>query len=96
MLFRSAFSDVFYLSRGLAAAYRGGNTSYLDSYSETALRRVWSAERFSWRMTLLLHRFPGDSAFDLRLRGNDLESLRMSEHALALLAEEYVGLPFEA
>ena len=53
-----AVSDVFYLSRALIEAYRAGSTHHLDSYSDTALRRVWSAARMSWWLTMLLHRFP--------------------------------------
>src|SRR5262247_361812 len=53
-----AVSDVFYLSRGLIETCKTGRTKYLDSYSETALRRVWGAARMSWWLTMLLHRFP--------------------------------------
>ena len=37
-----AVSDVFYLSRALAAFYPRARQALLDNYSETALRRVWS------------------------------------------------------
>lgn len=90
-----AFSDVFYLSRALAASIRKNNDTYLERYSETALRRVWTSARFSWRLTHLLHRFPDDSAFDLRARENELEYIAESEAACAALAEQYVGLPYE-
>jgi p-hydroxybenzoate 3-monooxygenase len=91
-----AVSDVFYLSRALAHAYQRGDTSHLDRYSDTALRRVWAAERLSWWLTNLLHRFPDDTPFDLRTRENQFDYLVASEHAQASLAEQYVGLPFEA
>jgi p-hydroxybenzoate 3-monooxygenase len=42
-----AVSDVYYLSRALAAFYDEGSMSLLDSYSDTALRRVWSGVRIS-------------------------------------------------
>jgi len=89
-----AVSDVFYLARALTDAYRG-KMHYLDSYSDMALRRVWGAERVSWWLTNLLHRFPGDNAFDERMKENQLDYLAASEHAQASLAEQYVGLPFE-
>jgi len=89
-----AVSDVFYLSRALVEVYRSGTTRYLDNYSEMALRRVWSAERFSWWLTNLLHRFPNDSAFEERTRESQLDYLAASEHAQASLAEQYVGAPF--
>jgi p-hydroxybenzoate 3-monooxygenase len=91
-----AVSDVFYLSRALAEVYARGNTRYLDGYSDMALRRVWGAERLSWWLTNLLHRFPGDSPFDERMKENQLDHLASSEHAQASLAEQYVGIPFEA
>ena len=95
-----AVSDVFYLSRALTEFYRGGKsprgkTHYLDNYSDMALRRVWSSARVSWWLTLLLHRFPGETPFDEEMRRNQFDYLQSSEHAQASLAEQYVGLPFE-
>jgi p-hydroxybenzoate 3-monooxygenase len=91
-----AVSDVFYLSRALIEACRTGKTHYLDCYSDMALRRVWGAARMSWWLTMLLHRFPGETAFEEQMRLNQFDYLRSSEHAQASLAEQYVGLPFEA
>jgi len=90
-----AVSDVFYLSRGLSEFYRAGKTHYLDCYSDMALRRVWSSARMSWWLTLLLHRFPDETAFEEQMRFNQFDYLHASEHAQASLAEQYVGLPFE-
>jgi p-hydroxybenzoate 3-monooxygenase len=90
-----AVSDVYYLSRALTETYRTGRTRYLDGYSDMALRRVWSAERLSWWLTMLLHRFPDESPFEQRMRDNQFDYLLASEHAQASLAEQYVGLPFE-
>jgi p-hydroxybenzoate 3-monooxygenase len=91
-----AVSDVFYLSRALAETYRTGRTHYLDCYSDMALRRVWGAARMSWWLTMLLHRFPAETAFEEQMRVNQFDYLHASEHAQASLAEQYVGLPFEA
>jgi len=91
-----AVSDVFYLSRALTEAYRTGRTHYLDCYSDMALRRVWGAARMSWWLTMLLHRFPAETPFEERVRLNQFDYLRVSEHAQASLAEQYAGLPFEA
>ena len=91
-----AVSDVFYLSRALTEASKHGNERYLDSYSDMALRRVWGAERLSWWLTNLLHRFPDDTPFDERTKENQLDYLVASERAQASLAEQYGGLPFEA
>jgi p-hydroxybenzoate 3-monooxygenase len=89
-----AVSDVFYLSRALTEAYRKGNAVYLDSYSDTALRRVWGAARMSWWLTMLLHRFPNETPFEEQMRLNQFDYLHASEHAAATLAEQYVGLPY--
>jgi p-hydroxybenzoate 3-monooxygenase len=88
-----AVSDVFYLYEALSAFYKAGSRAALDQYSSRALRRVWQAVRFSWWMTLLLHRFPGEDVFAARLRKNELEYLFTSEAAQTVLAENYVGLP---
>jgi p-hydroxybenzoate 3-monooxygenase len=90
-----AVSDVYYLARALTETYRTGRTRYLDGYSDMALRRVWSAERLSWWLTMLLHRFQDETPFEQRMRENQFDYLLASEHAQASLAEQYVGLPFE-
>ena len=90
-----AFSDVYYLSRGLIQHYQNNNDDYLDNYSETALRRVWGAARMSWYLTRLLHLFPDDNPFDQRTREDELDYVAKSEAAMASLAEQYVGLPYE-
>ena len=88
-----AISDVYYLSRALSAFYRDTDMRGLDNYSDTALRRVWGAVRVSWYLTNLLHRFPKQSEFDLRMQENELDFLANSEVAMRSLAEQYVGLP---
>jgi p-hydroxybenzoate 3-monooxygenase len=88
-----AASDVFYLYEALSAFYKGGSRAALDQYSSRALRRVWQSVRFSWWMTMLLHRFPGEDEFAGRLRKDELQYLFTSEAAQTVLAENYVGLP---
>jgi p-hydroxybenzoate 3-monooxygenase len=88
-----AFSDVHYLSRALATFYRNGEESLLESYSNTALRRVWGAIRLSWWLTTLLHVFPDETKFDRKVRENEYAHLASSEAALANLAQQFVGLP---
>jgi p-hydroxybenzoate 3-monooxygenase len=89
-----AFSDVFYLSRGLIHFYKHGRSEHLDAYSQTALNRVWSATRLSWWLTRLLHRFPDQTAIDQRLQESELEFLRRNEDAQRALAASYVGEPY--
>ena len=88
-----AASDVGYLSRALVARYREGDASALDAYSATALRRIWAAERFSWWMTSLMHRFPETTGFDRRVQVAEFNYLCSSRAASMALAENYVGLP---
>src|SRR5215467_9465090 len=62
-----AASDVHYLSGALREFYADRSTAALDAYSERALARVWKAERFSWWMTSVLHRFPDTDAFSQKI-----------------------------
>ncbi|MBC5764291.1 4-hydroxybenzoate 3-monooxygenase [Ramlibacter albus] len=88
-----AASDVKYLSRGLVEFYRDRSSEGIDHYSERALKRIWKAERFSWWMTQLLHKFPGEGAIGQKLQEAELEYLVGSRAASTALAENYVGLP---
>ncbi len=88
-----AASDVHYLAEALTAYFRQKNTMGLDSYSERALARVWKAERFSWWMTKLLHRFPEEGDFGRRMQLAELDYIVASAAAQTALAENYVGLP---
>ncbi len=90
-----AFADVHLLSRALTEFYRSGSAARLDQYSQTALRRVWKAQRFSWWMTRLFHLFPDENRFDRRRQIAELDYLASSEAAMTSLAENYVGLPIE-
>jgi p-hydroxybenzoate 3-monooxygenase len=87
-----AVADVRVLAEGLAAWYRSGRRDLLDAYSATCLRRVWRAEHFSWWMTSMLHRFPGDDPFQHRLQLAQLRYVCTSTAAATSLAENYVGL----
>jgi len=89
-----AASDVYYLSEAFRAFYRDGSGNLLDGYSETALGRVWKAQRFSWWMTSMLHNFPDDLAFQNRLHRAELDYVLSSTAAMTSLAENYVGLPY--
>src|SRR5271166_1257483 len=90
-----AISDVFYLQRALIEHFRNGDDRYLDGYSDMALRRVWGAVRLSWWLTKLLHVFPEDDEFEMRIKTSEFDYLHASPNAQAALAEQYAGLPFE-
>ncbi len=89
-----AASDVHYLSDALREFYADRSMAALDGYSQRALARVWKAERFSWWMTSVLHRFPDTDAFSQRIQNAELDYLVSSRAAITALAENYVGLPF--
>ncbi len=89
-----AASDVYYLSHALVAWYGSGDTKLMDAYSDHCLRRVWKAERFSWWMTTLLHRFPENGPFGERIQLAELDYLVNSKAAMTALAENYTGLPY--
>ena len=86
-------SDVFYLHGALIDALRG-NEAGIDAYSARALARIWKAMRFSWQMTMMLHRFDDEDSFAAQMRRATLAHLAESETAQRDLAENYVGLPY--
>jgi p-hydroxybenzoate 3-monooxygenase len=90
----TAASDIHYLYHGLVQMYAERDSEGIDRYSERALARIWKAERFSWWMTSLLHRFPDQSGFDLKMQHADLEFLRENRAAQTVMAQNYVGLPY--
>lgn len=90
-----AVSDVYYLARAFAAYYARGDETLLKTYSDTALRRVWSAVRTSRYLTMVLHTDPAASAFERRAQAYEFEHLQSSPQAQALLAAQYAGLPLE-
>lgn len=92
-----AVADVSVLAHGLREFFASGRTQTLDRYSEICLRRVWKVMHFSWWMTSMLHNFPGDEdGVQGRLQLAQLEYVTSSKAASESLAEQYVGLPFEA
>src|ERR1700679_3930578 len=90
-----AAADVRVLYRGLVEYFRTGSARLLDEYSTRALARVWKATRFSWWFTSLTHKFT-DDAFAYKLQLAELTYLAQSQAASQVMAENYVGLPFDA
>ncbi len=88
-----AVSDVIYFFEAARAFCLEGSETGLDEYSDKALARAWKAVRFSWWMTSMLHRFPADGEFGLRIQEAELAYVIGSDAAQASLAENYVGLP---
>jgi p-hydroxybenzoate 3-monooxygenase len=90
-----AMADVVVLARAIAAHVKSGRSDLLEQYSQTCLRRVWKAQRFSWWMTQIFHLNPTDNAFDRKRQLGELSYVVSSEAAATSLAENYVGLPVE-
>jgi p-hydroxybenzoate 3-monooxygenase len=90
-----AVADVRVLARALADFYATGATRLLEQYSDICLRRIWKAQRFSWWMTSIMHRFEDLPEFDRQVQLAELSYLAGSKAAQTSLAENYVGLPFD-
>jgi p-hydroxybenzoate 3-monooxygenase len=90
-----AVADVRVLARAFKKFYATGRPELLSTYSEVCLRRVWKVQRFSWWMTAMLHRFPGENPFDHRRQLAELDYVTSSRAASQSLAENYVGLPMD-
>jgi p-hydroxybenzoate 3-monooxygenase len=90
-----AVADVRHLAQALTMFYKQNRTDLLEAYTATCLRRVWRAEYFSWWMTSMLHLFP-DDPFQEGLQQAQLDYTTSSRAAATSLAENYVGLPFDA
>jgi p-hydroxybenzoate 3-monooxygenase len=88
-----AVADVWVLARALTAFYKSGDQRLLEAYSDTCLRRVWRAQRFSWWMTSMLHRFSFERDFEYHRQVAELEYLTSSRAAMQSLAENYSGFP---
>jgi p-hydroxybenzoate 3-monooxygenase len=86
-----AVADIRVLAHALTEFYRSGDKQFLDAYSETCLRRVWRAQRFSWWMTSMLHRFDRGDAFQLKVQQAELDYVTTSRAAATTIAENYVG-----
>ena len=92
-----AAADVRVLARALGAFYASGRTRPAGrAIPQTALRRVWRAEHFSWWMTSMLHRFHDESPVPPPAAARrSCEYVTGSRAAATMLAENYAGLPFE-
>ena len=88
-----ATSDVHYAAEALTAFFKAGDAGAVAGYSARALSRVWKAERFSWSLTRLMHRFPEDGPFERAMQVAELDYIASSHAAQTSIAENYVGLP---
>jgi p-hydroxybenzoate 3-monooxygenase len=89
-----AASDVSTLYRILTKVYKEGRVDLIEKYSEICLRRVWHGVRFSWWMTNMLHSFD-ESEIEGRIRSSELRFFLDEEAGRRVIAQQYVGLPYE-
>ena len=82
-----------YAAEALTAALNHANPDAIAAYAPKALARVWKAERFSWSLTKLMHRFPDDGPFERAMQVAVLDYIAGSRAAQTSIAENYVGLP---
>jgi p-hydroxybenzoate 3-monooxygenase len=90
-----AASDVYTLYNILRLRYQQNRLDLVARYSEICLRRIWKAERFSWWMTSILHKF-SDDPFNQRIQEAELDYYTSSLAGKTTIAENYVGLPYES
>jgi p-hydroxybenzoate 3-monooxygenase len=91
-----AVADVVVLAEALSSWLNRGSAAGVDAYSDRCLRRVWRAQHFSWWMTSMLHIDPTGDRYGEQLQRSQLAYVCGSAAAATSLAENYVGLPFEA
>lgn len=89
-----AASDIHYLFSGLQEFYGEKSSAGLDAYSQKALSRIWKAARFSWSMTMLMHKFDADGEFGIKMQQTEFDYLTSSKAAQLSMAENYIGLPY--
>ncbi len=90
-----AVADVVILDRALRALLLEGDARLVEAFPETALRRIWKAQHFSWWMTSMLHVGPDASDFDRLRQLGELRSVVESRAGSTYLAEAYTGWPLE-
>lgn len=96
-----AASDVATLYKIMTRVYNENDKNCIDQYSAICLRRVWHGERFSWWMTNMMHQYDNldvngtDAPTFQRFMESELDYFLSSENGQRVIAEQYVGLPFE-
>jgi p-hydroxybenzoate 3-monooxygenase len=82
-----ALADVRVLADALERARPQQLDGPLRDYTKVALARVWKAQHFSYWMTMMLHRLPDESEFDVQRQRAELASVVGSRAASTFLAE---------
>lgn len=88
-----ALADVKVLFEAIESFFSTRNGALLDGYSDTALKRVWRAQNFSYWMTSMLHTRADAGSFERKRALGELNGVVSSRHGSAYLAEAYTGWP---
>ncbi|MEO8262984.1 MAG: 4-hydroxybenzoate 3-monooxygenase [Pseudolysinimonas sp.] len=91
-----AIADVVLVNDALQEFFATGSRTLIDGYAQTASKRIWKAQHFSWWMTSMLHAAPDSSDFDRHRRMGELYSVVGSRAGSQYLAEAYTGWPLES
>ncbi len=91
-----AVADVKHLVVGFVDFYKKDSMEGLENYSKIALKRIWRAQDFSNFMTTLFHKQEEHGSFQYQLQKAKFEYISISKAYATTIAENYVGLPFEA
>lgn len=96
-----AASDVATLYAIMQRVYQDKDTDCISQYSSIALRRVWHGMRFSWSLSNMLHDFGSENVSGMngemfsRLMDSELDYYLNTAAGKRVLAQQYVGLPYE-
>lgn len=96
-----AASDVATLYKIFCRVYQHNDVQSIHQYSAIALRRVWHGERFSWWMSNMLHQYTDADLEGMpshtfsRFMESELDYYLHSDEGLKVIANQYVGLPYE-
>lgn len=91
-----AFADVKVLFEALDSYFgsqAAKNSALLEAYSDTALKRVWKAQNFSYWMTSMMHTREDMTPFERKRALGELETIVGSTYGRQYLAESYTGWP---
>ncbi|MFD8736015.1 4-hydroxybenzoate 3-monooxygenase [Streptomyces sp. NPDC059618] len=88
-----AVADVVLLTDALHALLLDNDETLFDAFPDTARRRIWKAQHFSWWMTNMLHLQPEANGFDRMRQIGELRSVVESTAGRAYLSEAYTGWP---
>lgn len=90
----SAVGDVRVMAATITRYLKEGDTTLLENYSATCLRRIVPTVHWSCEMSDTLHMFPGQSEFDTRMQYARLDSWVSSPGGQQRFREAMLGQPY--